>query len=217
MIVAMSLRQGTNQHGQAVDILEHAYVSYFETLGFHLRIIPNMTKNVPMYCRGVEGIILTGGNDVDPLRYGEEREGSLSLAPERDKVEEQLVAFAVKQKLPLLAICRGMQYLNVLLGGKVSRQSHPLGNHKVLIRGETTQAYCGKDAVVNSFHNHSIPLSFLSAGLVSFAETPDGVVEGYVHRSLPFIGIQWHPERESPDETFNRKIVDCFVQRKSLL
>ena len=163
-------------------------------------------------------VILSGGNDVDPLLYGGKRSENSSIAPERDATEKRMIELALEKKIPLLGICRGMQFLNVYFGGKLvvlkdvlGEGAHPSGkDHSLNI--VTDQDVLGSKVMVNSFHNQGLTQKELSPQLRMFAVSDEGIVEGFYHPSLPLVGIQWHPERRSPDTEFNEKLVRMFVQ-----
>ena len=206
MLVAISQRQEKNKHGEDIDVMEHSLISYFEKFGIELVVISNKTKNIQNYLEKVEGIILSGGNDIDPLTFGGERKENLSLAPLRDEVEKKMLQFAIEKKIPVLGICRGMQFINVFFGGKIVRESHPVRvNHEIIMEDENT--------IVNSFHEDAIHEDILSPSLNAFAIANDGVIEAFFHPEYPIVGIQWHPERESPDQEFNSRLIKSFIEK----
>lgn len=126
-----------------------------------------------------EAIVLSGGNDI-----GE--------APERDRTEGQILAYAEAHRLPVLGICRGMHMLAAYAGGTLeSVEGHAGTRHALRIRNGTT----GWPAEVNSFHNHG--LRSPPPGYAVAAEAPDGTVEAVLHLDLPWEGWMWHPEREA--------------------
>lgn len=222
MLCAISIRQEKNKHGDAIGVLEQAYLHYFKTFGLKLLLIPN-GSDVDYYFKHfpIERVILSGGNDVDPLLYGGKRGESSSIAPERDATEKRMVELALQKNMPLLGICRGMQFLNVHFGGKLitledvfGEGAHPPGmDHSLNI--VTDQDVFGSKVMVNSFHNQGLTQKELSPQLRMFAVSDEGIVEGFYHPSLPLVGIQWHPERRSPDTAFNEKLIAAFVNGES--
>jgi len=168
---------------------------------------------------GLDGLLLTGGGDVDPIQYGEAPHPSYSPAePGRDAFEIRLVNLARERALPILAICRGIQVLNVACGGTLVQDiasqvpgalSHRLDvpphqpmepAHEVWIDKDSQlsklmrERLNGTDACdVNSRHHQAIRQ--VAPGFIVSATAPDGVVEGIEDPSTPFcLGVQWHPE-----------------------
>lgn len=161
-----------------------------------------------------DGVMLTAGVDIDPARYGERRgERVAEVNPVRDAGEETLIGHARLLDLPLLAICRGHQLLNVDTGGGLlqhlaEREPHRArrgaaggiasGWHEVTVRaGTLLAAVTGAASLrVNSRHHQAVTLDRLAPGLVASAWTPDNVVEALEDpRRRWFLGVQWHPER----------------------
>lgn len=164
--------------------------------------------------RGLDGLLLSGGSDLDPGYYGEEPAPELGpTIPERDAFEMPLLALALRHKLPIFGICRGMQLLNVALGGTLyqdlpsqwgrgvlkHRQETPKWQptHEVEVLGG---AYLGeimdRDVIkVNSYHHQGI--KDLAGGLVVSARSADGVAEAVEAGDLSerwLVGVQWHTE-----------------------
>jgi len=160
----------------------------------------------------LDGLLLTGGGDVDPALFGEAPHASLyDVAPARDTLETAVLHRALERRVPVLAICRGVQVLNVALGGSLHQdvgtelgtqlphsQKEPRDQptHKVkLTPGSRLAETLGTDELeVNSMHHQAI--NRLGRGLVAVAWAPDQVVEG---AELPdasrfVLGVQWHPE-----------------------
>ena len=163
----------------------------------------------------VHAVLLTGGGDVDPALYGEPRHATVQDAePGRDAFEIELARRALEADVPLLAICRGAQVLNVAAGGTLvqdipsalsSGLTHKVAEptadcHEISIKPGTRLARALGPQVesscacrVNSRHHQSV--GRIGEGLVASAVAPDGVVEAIEHPSARFcIGVQWHPE-----------------------
>jgi putative glutamine amidotransferase len=160
------------------------------------------------------GLVLTGGVDVDPALFNEERHPRTQEPnPVRDAVEFGLVREALARDLPVLAICRGLQVVNVALGGSLLQHiedwSHvPLkdapgydertsARHHVLLSGALRDIFDAERMEVNSRHHQAVTPERLAPGLEILAMSDDGYVEGFVDPSRRWlIGVQWHPERE---------------------
>ncbi|HVT46213.1 MAG TPA: gamma-glutamyl-gamma-aminobutyrate hydrolase family protein [Vicinamibacterales bacterium] len=163
-----------------------------------------------------DGLLLTGGADVEPRRYGESiRYDNLKLDPTRDEYEIALIQAALARDVPILAICRGIQALNVAAGGTLvqdipSEIATPISHkgdrpeaapaHDVTIHAGTHAARLlearldgdGRVAV-NSRHHQAV--KNVAPGLVVSAVAPDGIVEGLEQPSATFcVAVQWHPE-----------------------
>ena len=178
---------------------------------------------------GMAGLILTGGEDVDPSHYGSARHPSLGeVHAERDAFELALVRAARERRLPTLAICRGVQVANVALGGTLvqdlpTEQPAALPHdgqsgrservHDVLlVAGSRLSSAIGATRVTtNSMHHQAI--SRIGEGLVAVAHAPDGVVEGvdWADEDWWMTGVQWHPEELTATvESWDRALFAAF-------
>lgn len=206
MITLISQKVMDSKNG-SLDVLEQNYSKYFGKLGLNLIPVPNSSELLEFYLNlPIERIILTGGGDV-----GDE------LSVERDKVEKSLIDLSLKKGIPLLGICRGMQMINSYFGGSIeplNNKSHIAKNHEIKITEIKSLKVIGDSSEVNSFHSKVVSKNNLSDSLSVFAESDEGFVEGLFHPELPVAGIQWHPERKSPDEKINKKIIDSFLNKK---
>ncbi|MGI9607901.1 MAG: gamma-glutamyl-gamma-aminobutyrate hydrolase family protein [Acidimicrobiales bacterium] len=151
----------------------------------------------------LDGLLLTGGTDVDPARYGAEPTTELlDLEPERDEFELRLAAMAVERSKPTLGICRGIQLLNVAAGGTLVQHvpSHARFDatmedtvHDVKIEPDSALgAAYGERVAVNSFH-HQV-LDEVGQGIRVIARADDGEIEGIEFDGKPIVAVQWHPE-----------------------
>ena len=158
----------------------------------------------------IEGLMLTGGADVDPALYGEtpDPDANVRIRPQRDAVELPLIRAALDRDLPILAICRGMQALNVVMGGGLvqdlpghkSPDPNVAVKHEVFIPpGARMTAILGFGGLmkVNSLHHQGINWAHKAPDvLVSAYSLKDGIIEAIEsthHRWV--VGVQWHPER----------------------
>jgi putative glutamine amidotransferase len=164
---------------------------------------------------GLDALVLSGGGDVDPQLYGEAPHASFSAPePGRDEFEIGLSRAALDRGLPLLAICRGVQVLNVAAGGTLVQDipstvpgalDHQVSTtpttaaHEVWVTAGTRLAQLladrleGDVLLVNSRHHQAVKKA--APGFVVSATAPDGVIEAIERPDLPFvIGVQWHPE-----------------------
>jgi putative glutamine amidotransferase len=172
----------------------------------------------------LDGLILTGGQDVHPNRWGgddsalpddDPRFVPLAIDEERDEYELTLTGAAVDRNLPLLAICRGHQLLNVAFGGTLiddlpmsevehmSASSPPQSDdHRLELAADSLVGRIyGRTVRVNSWHHQAVDA--LGSGLVVGARAPDGVIESIEVPGVAVLGVQWHPEwRPTLDPVF---------------
>lgn len=223
MIIAISQRQDRNKYGSLIDNLDSAYTKYFGKFGVKLLPVPNSAEYVDYYLKKlpIKAIILSSGNDINPKMYGS-NEKSESISVERDLTEKRILEVSIKKKLPVLGLCRGMQFINVFFGGKLinikrdtqSRIEHVASIHRVKITSQAAAKLIGNSFDANSYHNNGISKKTLSKDLRVFAGSDDGLIEGLYHPKLPIAAIMWHPERKSPDKKVNEKIVRAFLIKR---
>lgn len=165
--------------------------------------------------RELDGLVLTGGVDIDPAQYGAAAHPRTNQPrPERDAFERGVLQAALDRDLPTLAICRGHQLLNVVAGGtllqhiedgshRADYRAHPDGvsrQHAVRLCGRLADIYGNAGGAVNSRHHQAVTPGTLAPGLRVLAAAPDGLIEAV---ELPgrrwVIGVQWHPERLEPE------------------
>lgn len=184
-----------------------------------------------------DGLLLPGGADVDPAEYGGQDHPSVSKAPaEYDKLELEAARIALQRDLPTFAICRGVQVMNVALGGSLyvdvpdqfetqnkvkleHRQTPPHARHEAthpvdIQDGSTLAGTLGSRMVpTNSMHHQA--LRRVAHDLVPVARTRDGIVEAVEARSNhPFyVGVQWHPEEMVEVDEPSRALFSEFVRK----
>jgi putative glutamine amidotransferase len=154
---------------------------------------------------GIDGVVLSGGRDVHPSRYRQQMgPHTIELDPDRDELEDRLLREALDTDLPVLAICRGLQFFNVVHGGtllqhieghEVRLPDASLPAHEVTVESGTRLAEIlgvGTHSV-NSRHHQAVDR--VGDGLVVSARAADGIIEGLERRDRRFaIAVQWHPE-----------------------
>lgn len=154
---------------------------------------------------GLKGLLLSGGSDVDPKFYGRTNDGSKNIDPARDEMESRLLHQALAARIPVFAICRGLQLLNVALGGSLLQHidDHNLlaaKRHAVAVEpGTLLGRILGHGAHVNSRHHQAADPGHLGRGLRVSACAADGTVEGLEREGEGYVlAVQWHPE-DMPD------------------
>jgi putative glutamine amidotransferase len=190
-----------------------------------LEPVPFLTET-PRSLADVEGLVLTGGTDIEPVRY---REFALPETEEpdreRDEIEFELLAEALQRDLPVLAICRGFQLMNVHQGGTL-RQHIESGRHRVLTEdkgeavheievepGSRLAAILGATRVgVNSRHHQSVERVGANLWVVG-RSVEDGVVEAFELPVKRFvIGVQWHPENQIRRNPEQLRLFEAFAE-----
>ncbi|MGD1090867.1 MAG: gamma-glutamyl-gamma-aminobutyrate hydrolase family protein [Bryobacteraceae bacterium] len=176
----------------------------------------------------VSGVMLMGGTDVNPERYGEARDPKTDKPDDqRDQRELELIAEALERNLPILAICRGMQILNVQHGGTLVQHLDPVEHHRQRPKVKSVSAHlieivpatklariAGSELrwQVNSRHNQAV--ARVGHGLVVSATDPsDGVIEAIERPDKRFVvGVQWHPENQiAGKDSIARRLFDSFA------
>jgi putative glutamine amidotransferase len=206
------------------------YVASVERSGARARVL-EVSESPRAVLQSVDGVLLTGGGDVDPAFYGEDRHETVEDAePGRDEFEIDLARRAMEQDFPILAICRGTQVLNVAAGGTLvqdiptaiaSDLTHTIKEpkntlaHEVRVASDSRLHTALGGAVtacscrVNSRHHQSV--ATLGHRLVATATASDGVIEAVEAPEATFcVGVQWHPENFWRTGEFNQ-LFDAFV------
>ncbi len=167
----------------------------------------------------LDGLLLTGGSDVNPARYGEERHPKTEDPDDPlDELEIGLLRDALSADMPVLAICRGMQLFNVFHGGTLLQHldSHdsPDGLHDIQVVPDSRLAsIIGSGGhAVNSRHHQAI--ARVGSGLIVSAKSSDGVIEALERPGHPFaVAVQWHPEDRILISDADRKLFEAFGSR----
>ncbi len=214
--------------------LTAAYVTALENAGLVPLIVPPLSSQTApaAILDSVSGLVLTGGEDVDPARYGEKRHEKVrSVNAARDATEAALVEEAKARGIPVLAICRGIQILNVALGGTLVQDiasqcetsiahdedgPRDKRSHEIIVEpGSLIARALGADHVtVNSFHHQSVKR--VADGMRVTARSPDGVIEGLESTDDGWwvMAVQWHPEEmTNSSEPWDRGLFKAFARQ----
>ncbi|MEW6723846.1 MAG: gamma-glutamyl-gamma-aminobutyrate hydrolase family protein [Bacillota bacterium] len=218
--------------------MPHDYIRSVELAGGLPVVLPVTTDAalIEAQLAAVDGLVLTGGPDVNPLLFGEEPIPKMgAISPERDEFDLALARAALERKMPALAICRGEQVLNLAGGGTIfqdiyaqnrdcfkHRQEAPrwLATHTVeVVPGTRLASLLGEGKTsVNTFHHQAV--KELAPGFVLSASSGDGIIEAYEVAGHPFaIGVQWHPEsfwRQGNFLCLFRALVEAAQARRDL-
>jgi len=223
----------------ARQFLNTAYVRAIEAAGGVPILIPNLseagaanTEALSRYLDAIDGLMLSGGVDVAPSCFGEEPHPELGEVDEdRDRTELALIRLAIERDYPVFGICRGVQVLNVALGGTLYQDlpsqipaclSHRQSDNN-LARGEFSHSIeiepgtrlseiVGASSMqTNSFHHQS--LKDIAPGLVVTARAPDNIIEAVENPDSRFlVAVQFHPEETAPHDDLSRRLFEQFIR-----
>lgn len=184
-VIAISQRQDPIAGRDEVrDALDVKWASLLWDLGYLPVSLNSGIEAVEAYLAALQpdGFILSGGNDI-------------GKAPERDRLEAAVLDYSVHQRLPVLGVCRGMQYINHYQGGSLKKlDGHVATRHPLQGSWSNDQSIDS----VNSYHDLAVVAETLGGDLESLASTEDGAIEALRHIQHRWLGIMWHPEREHP-------------------
>lgn len=210
--------------------LAEAYVNAITGAGGVPVILPSLEGigNVNILIQNIKGLLLAGGGDVDPAHFNEEPSPKLGeITPARDKFEIVIAKAALRKKIPILGICRGIQVLNIACGGTVIQHipaeiKKPLKHsqkaprwyptHKVFLEKTSLLfSICETEYLnVNSYHHQAVRDP--APGFKVTGVSSDGIIEAVENPKYPFvIGVQWHPECMTGKDGMSRKLFKAFV------
>jgi len=208
-------------------LIPYDYVRAVERAGARAVLVPPSDEGVDEILDAVDGLVFSGGSDLDPDLYGQEpHPETTGIVPERDGAELALLRRALDRDLPVLAICRGSQVLNVALGGDlvqhlpdhVGHDGHKevpgvFSEHDVEIEPETRLAGLLGDRVSIKSHHHQ-GFARLGAGLRPSARDGDGRVEALEVPEKRFtLGVLWHPEAGEDRRLFEALVAEAAEYR----
>ena len=157
----------------------------------------------PASAGDLDGLLLPGGGDIEPSLYGAENLGSANIERELDEAQLAMTDAFLRAGKPVLAICKGLQIVNVYFGGGIIQHLATTPLHRgegadaahpcLSLPGSELKRLYGQRYMVNSLHHQAV--GRLGLGLSARSFSPDGAVEALEHESLPILAVQWHPER----------------------
>jgi gamma-glutamyl-gamma-aminobutyrate hydrolase PuuD len=202
-------------------LIPYAYVRGVEAAGGRALLVPPSDDGIEETLDALDGVVFSGGSDLDPASYGAgAHEKTVGVRAERDSAELALLQAALARDMPVLAICRGSQVLNVARGGDLvqhlpevvgdEKHKEVLGefsDHEVSVEADSRLGSIVGDRVpVKSSHHQGF--GRIGEGLVVSAHADDGTIEGVEDPSLRFaLGVLWHPE-EGEDAALFRALVE---------
>jgi putative glutamine amidotransferase len=219
-------------HGRPSVFLYTSYIEALQQIGVAPVLITptHNTAAIAALMDACCGLVLTGGEDVDPRHYGEAPSPALgAIEPARDEMEFRALRAALEREMPVFGICRGAQLLNVHFGGSLYQdlkterptdlahdQTEPWDRrtHNATVRTDTLLHNILGDTrlFINSFHHQAVKDVGRELRIAAIAE--DGLIEAIEHERLPWVlGVQWHPERNeasAPDTDPDRRLFVAF-------
>ncbi len=228
MSVIIGISLGYNSNEEKKFVINKSYVEVIKIAGGIPLILPPFIKENDFIQLNsiINGILLTGGGDIDPRYFGENPQTALRrIDPIRDVFEIKLCRWAIASDVPVLAICRGIQLLNIACGGTINQNLsgefikheqdspcwHP--SHKIEIKDDKLlyKIYGKKTIYVNSFHHQAVEKPGKNLEVV--ARAPDGVIEALVSKTNSFtLGVQWHPELMYHKASSHLKLFEVFLE-----
>jgi gamma-glutamyl-gamma-aminobutyrate hydrolase PuuD len=210
-------------------LIPYMYVQALDRAGARPLLVPPSDDGVDETLDALDGLLLSGGADLDPASYGAEAHPQTTgVRPDRDRSELALLEGALARDMPVLAVCRGLQVLNVARGGDlvqhlpevVGHEDHRavpgvFSEHPVRVdEGSRLGALLGDRAPVQSHHHQG--LGRLGDGLREVAWADDGTVEAVEDPSRRFaLGVLWHPEAGEDARLFDALVAEASAYRES--
>lgn len=203
----------TQQYAELRDAVSHDWIRYLEGIGLCPVLIPNTLRDPVAYCaaQGCDLLLLTNGEDVALAAGGDDT----CRGPVRDVTEAALLRYAVQHSLPVLGVCRGLQFINVFFGGTLTGDltGHVAATHAVDVVPKGLQDTCGAVSFsTNSYHTMGVTDQDLAPDLVAWARCGE-IVEALYHPRHPIAALQWHPEREGACAAVDEAVFSAVMNR----
>ncbi|MDQ7810633.1 gamma-glutamyl-gamma-aminobutyrate hydrolase family protein [Amycolatopsis sp. A133] len=207
-------------------LLHRVYVDCVVAAGGVPVLLPPVSAAYDRLVSTVDGLVLTGGADVEPERYGHEPHPATYVRPERDAFEFGLFAAARKAGKPVLGVCRGLQVISVALGGTLAQhlpESAGTTEHQpapatfgrgtvTLAEGSRAAAILGSETKTLCYHHQAIDR--LGAGLEAVGWAADGTIEAAEVPGEFTLGVQWHPEQDTDDVRLFQALVEASKENR---
>lgn len=206
--LAMLMRATTNAHIHDQFFINQDYIKAFNEANAQVILIyPQAYETLEEEIKNCNGLVIAGGKDVDPYFYNQDNTASDCEPFEVDQMDIDAIEIAQKNAIPIFGICRGLQIINVALGGSLkqdipnhslSSDTNRLKGHLINIEKDTNlHELFGSSVEVNSYHHQAIDK--LAPSLKMCAQSEDGIIEAVEAENI--IAVQWHPERMTTQES----------------
>lgn len=179
-----------------------------------------LTTLTPGEVSRCDALILPGGGDITPAFFGERNTGSRNIDTELDILQFQALDYALRQKLPILGICKGMQVINVAFGGTIIQDMPNAALHRYqngdqyhdtgILTDSCLHTLYGTHTIVNSAHHQCIGQLGNTLKPIQWCNK-DHCIEAIIHEALPILGLQWHPERLNLPQISGQPILTLFA------
>jgi gamma-glutamyl-gamma-aminobutyrate hydrolase PuuD len=209
--VTMRLAPAVGYHEER-DAISHDWVRLLSSKGLLPILIPNLTADPAAILAetGASRILLTNGDSIGPLP-GEPNGPSPT---ERDRLEFNLMDYAVANRLPVMGVCRGLQLINIYFGGQITRNLADVSGEQHVACEHNIQLKSGDELHnVNSFHGQGVMSDQVAPELSVTGVSPAGVVEAMEHTKLPIWAVQWHPERSGAPSAMDELILKKWMSK----
>lgn len=187
------------------DCLDQRWYDFALQLGYFPLPLPNITVDLVSKLLDdldLDAVLLSGGNSIACLDPSAD-----DAAPERDAFESALLSEALKRGIPTVGVCRGMQVVNIELGGRLS----PVSGHVATRHSVTHESDLPIAETVNSYHDWAIPGDGLATDLTPLAFDQAGNIEAFECSEKKLLGIMWHPEREQPFSSLDFQLIKRYL------
>ena len=195
------------------DFIDSRLIEFLNKCKLNSTLVPNNLKNLKYLLKKntFDGIVLSGGNDIyfKGMAFNKSSKKINLLTKKRNSIEKKLIIYSIQNKIPVIGICRGFQFLNLFYGGKIKKiKGHVRKKHLLKIEKKENLNKFTRfiNKKVNSFHNFGIISKNIAKKFQVLAKTKDSI-EAAINLNNRHLGIMWHPERE---KKFSKKDILLF-------
>lgn len=208
MLRAIGISQSIYEDFKTKEIrasLDIRWYRLLQEMGYYPVILPVQDSIMPFLENSrIEGLLLTGGNDLSHIC-------DCYVNRVRDQVELEVLAWAIKKKVPVFGVCRGMQVIAHFLGSSFKElRGHVATKHQIFPTNSKWKDIIGEIQIVNSYHRMGIDK--VAGDLEVVALASDGEIEAVYHSDYRLLGQMWHPEREEPFQVSQVKLIKVFFE-----